>query len=769
MRVLTYGSSGWTWDTLSDLIIPLGADALESPANVSSAVALSAPAGVAFGTRSQGSTTTTGSVTSQTTVSLIKPAIGAVVTGGAQVVQLSTLFTVPSSSADPAYLILSALDRVEYTVGYSTASMGTLTGNGYAVHFTNFSSDAWSIGIAFTYQASTGLYYNSTYGYFNQLTYTTSSNHFDNVSMSVFTTSNASLAASYAANTYVLAENPTYFAYAGSVSVETQTTFTSIVPLQATPHSVVNAAMSFVGNAWNDNGCWLLASAITADAGASLPVDSTLVGVPGVANGEWIVAYNGPLGANANWVSKLTAGEVVAFVTTSGGGHITTVVSGSGASAMLVDNITYVYSNGTIANPANDGSPSDIIVAAPHAASQEFTGVNAAYVVVYQLDTPVCTPVAALSMTVSGRATLTSDITVSNPVASQAITEYQLYDTNSADTIAVNGLAQSGAHSAAGACTVTSLTGVLLNTGSTTGTDTIDLRAFNGLYWGDWAALAITITPPDTVTQAIATWQANATLMTTVAITDSSADIAANLNTLQTLASAGKIASLTLTDSNPLAISATQVTADATLLSLLPNSARLSVTGATAAGAPSLQSNASVVSFSVSDTAANVTAANTALAADSKLTSISVTGTTGGDTLNLTGDNKPVIVNLGSDTATASSGLSAPSLTFIGTPDSITLGGGSAIVAYAMQPSSGVETIAGFQFGLDKLDINLMGIATTSLRAYDTSVNGQHAVALAAASDLSHGVVLVGLSSSITATSLLSSHVSFAGGHALIH
>jgi hypothetical protein len=769
MRVLTYGSSGWTWDTLSDLIIPLGADALESPANVSPAVALSAPAGVAFGTRSQGSTTTTGSVTSQTTVSLIKPAIGAVVTGGAQVVQLSTLFTVPSSSADPAYLILSALDRVEYTVGYSTASMGTLTGNGYAVHFTNFSSDAWSIGIAFTYQASTGLYYNSTYGYFNQLTYTTSSNHFDNVSMSVFTTSNASLAASYAANTYVLAENPTYFAYAGSVSVETQTTFTGIVPLQATPHSVINAAMSFVGNAWNDNGCWLLASAITADAGASLPVDSTLVGVPGVANGEWIVAYNGPLGANANWVSKLTAGEVVAFVTTSGGGHITTVVSGSGASAMLVDNITYVYSNGTIANPANDGSPSDIIVAAPHAASQEFTGVNAAYVVVYQLDTPVCTPVAALSMTVSGRATLTSDITVSNPVAAQAITEYQLYDTNSADTVTVNGLAQSGAHSAAGACTVTSLTGVLLNTGSTTGTDTIDLRAFNGLYWGDWAALAVTITPPDTVTQAIATWQANATLMTTVAITDSSADIAANLNTLQTLASAGKIASLTLTDSNPLAISATQVTADATLLSLLPNSARLSVTGATAAGAPSLQSNASVVSFSVSDTAANVTAANTALAADSKLTSISVTGTTGGDTLNLTGDNKPVIVNLGSDTATASSGLSAPSLTFIGTPDSITLGGGSAIVAYAMQPSSGVETIAGFQFGLDKLDINLMGIATTSLRAYDTSVNGQHAVALAAASDLSHGVVLVGLSSSITATSLLSSHVSFAGGHALIH
>jgi hypothetical protein len=767
MRILTHGSSGWTWDPLSELFVPFGLDLLQGSPGASPTVALSTPTGVAFGTTSQGSTGTSGGLTGQATLASIAPAVGAEVTGRSQVLHLSTLFTTSASSGNPTYLILSGLDRVEYTTGYSTSAMGTLTGNGHTAHFTDFSGDAWSIGIVFTYQASTGLYYNSTYGYFNQLTFTTSSDAYDNVSMSVFTTSNASLATAYAANAYVLAANPTYFTYAGSVSVETQPSFTGTVPSQATPFSVVGAAMSFVGHAWNDNGCWLLASAITADAGASLPVDSTLIGVAGVANGEWIVAYNGPVSANASWESKLTAGEVVVFQTTSGGGHITTVVSGSGASALLVDNITYVYSNGSIANLANDGSSSDIIVAAPHAASQEFTGVNAAYVVVYQFDTPVCTAVSALSMTVSGRATLAGDITVSNPVTSQSITEYQLYDTNSADTIIVNGLVETGAHSATGACTVTSLAGVVLATGSSTGTDTVDLRAYNGLYWGDWVALSVIITLPDTAAQAIAAWQANSA-MPAVAITDSSADISTNLNALQSLAAAGKITALTLTDSTPLAISATQMTSDAALLSLLASSEHLAVTGATVAGAPSLQGSASVASFSVSDTATNVTAARTVLAADSKLTAITVAGTAGGDTVNLTGNNKPVTINLGADTAIVASGLSAPTLTFIGAPDSVILGGGAATVDYALQASSGIETITGFQFGLDKLDINLEGIATGSLRAYDTSVSGQHAVALAAAGNLSQGVVLVGLSASITAATLLSGHVTFSSGHALI-
>ena len=61
----------------------------------------------------------------------------------------------------------------------------------------------------------------------------------------------------------------------------------------------------------------------------------------------------------------------------------------SAGTAMLVDNITYVSASGQVQNLANDGSSSDIIVAAPHAASLEWSGVQAATVVIYELDTPI--------------------------------------------------------------------------------------------------------------------------------------------------------------------------------------------------------------------------------------------------------------------------------------------------------------------------------------------------------------------------------------------
>ena len=121
----------------------------------------------------------------------------------------------------------------------------------------------------------------------------------------------------------------------------------------------------FVGQAWNMDGCWVLASTIAAEAGASLPVQSTAIGVPGQSNGEWIVAFNGPAGRSGNWESMVTAGEIVVIGTPGGGGHITTCVSGSGGSALLVDNVTYVNGRGQIQNSANDRSSSDVILATP--------------------------------------------------------------------------------------------------------------------------------------------------------------------------------------------------------------------------------------------------------------------------------------------------------------------------------------------------------------------------------------------------------------------
>jgi hypothetical protein len=425
----------------------------------------------------------------------VSPAIGSVVANAGETISLGGLFSIAGSADPPTYLILSALDRDEYTTGYSTADMGTLSGDGTIDDFTNFDGDGWSVGIVFTYQPQTGLYYNKTYGYFNQLTFATSSFITDNVSFSLFTTSDRPDATEYASDPYVLAENPDVFTYDGSVSVVTEPAACASAPSQATPESICAAALSFVGDAWNDEGCWTLASNIAAEAGASVPVISSLVGVAGVANGEWIVAYNGPVSANSNWESLLTAGEMVVFVPAGGGGHITTVVSGSGASSELVDNITYVNAGGTIVNPANDGSSSDIIVEPPHAASQEFTGVDDSTVVVYELDTPVVSDlVASASVGADASRSLGGLFTATNPLASQSVTEWQVYDTDANDSLSVGSTVDTAAHSAADALTVASLGAATLLAGNVAGTDTLDVRAYNGNYWGDWESLPVVVT-----------------------------------------------------------------------------------------------------------------------------------------------------------------------------------------------------------------------------------------------------------------------------------
>ncbi len=444
----------------------------------------------------------------------ITTTIGSVVATPDEQVDLSSLFSVTPAANDPTYLILSGLDRDEYTVGYHTADMGTLSGNGAHQTYTNVESDAWSVGIVFTYQASTGQYHNSTYGDFDQLTYTASSNTNDNAVLSVFTTNNSSLATEDASNPYNLEQDLGASGYVGSVGVATQPSFAGPAPSQATPDSVCVAAKSFVGKTWNMDGCWVLTSNISAEAGATLSASSTLVGIPGLANGEWIVAYNGPVSANANWEQNVTAGEIIGFVTTSGGGHITTVVSGSGSSAMLIDNITYINGNGSIQNSANDGDPNDLIIATAHPATQEFNGVNPSYVVVYELDTPTITDlVTSVRLEQQASQSLASMFTASNPVGSQSITEWQVYETNLSDSITVNGAAQSGDNSAVGAVTVTSLSAAGLLAGTVGGTDTLEVRAYNGSYWGDWQSLTATMTGaaatnPPTVTDQTAnqTW-----------------------------------------------------------------------------------------------------------------------------------------------------------------------------------------------------------------------------------------------------------------------
>ncbi len=316
----------------------------------------------------------------------------------------------------------------------------------------------------------------------------------DVTNLSLFGTGNLTQANEYAANAYnMMQADPA--GYIGSATVATQASFTATVPGQATPDSIIAAAGSFVGKAWNMEGCWVLASTIAAEAGASLPVQSTAIGVPGKANGEWIVAYNGPSGASGNWQSMVKAGEIIVIGTSGGGGHITTCVSGSGTSAMLVDNIAYENGYGQILNAANDGSAADVIVSAPHAASQEWSGVSASSVVIYELDTPTVTvSISAASLTVHATESLGSLFSATDP-AGKAIAEWQVYDTSTADGLVLGGVDYAD-HSAASALAAASLASVSLLAGSAAGSDVLEVRAYNGSYWGDWTSLAVAVTAP---------------------------------------------------------------------------------------------------------------------------------------------------------------------------------------------------------------------------------------------------------------------------------
>jgi hypothetical protein len=422
----------------------------------------------------------------------------AFVNTAAESVSLSQFFSVTAAASNPTYIVLTVLDRDEYTAGASGAT-GTLSGNGHTLGLGSIGGDGRGAGIVFTYQASTGRYYSSTYGYLDQIVYNTSSSAQDVTNLSLFGTSNLGLANAYAANAYDMMQADAA-GYIGSATFVTQPKFTGTVPAQATPDSIAAVADSFVGKTWNMDGCWVLASTIAADAGASLPVQSTLIGTPGQANGEWIVAFNGPAGQSGNWQSMVTEGEIVVIGTAGGGGHITTCVSGSGSTAMLVDNITYVNGSGQVVNGANDGSSSDIIVAAPHAASQEWASVQASSVVIYELDAPIVTDkVASDSLAVHASASLAPLFTATDP-AGKAITEWQVYDTAGSDMLVLSGIDYQD-HSAASALTASSLSAISLLAGSLLTTDTLDVRAYNGSYWGDWTTLGVSVIASTTTAQ----------------------------------------------------------------------------------------------------------------------------------------------------------------------------------------------------------------------------------------------------------------------------
>lgn len=408
-----------------------------------------------------------------------------------QSVSFSQLLTLSAGSSDPRYLVLNGYDRNEYTVA-SSASTASFSGNGHSLGFSAVGGDARGAGVVFMRDAS-GHYFNSSFGLLDQLSLTGSTSKGEVTALSLFGTNDAALATKDAANAISLAQHDAS-GYLGSLTVVTAPG--GPVASQATPISIAAAAQRLVGSVANKDGCWVMASTIAAEAGASLPVQSA-VNMAGAANGEWMLAYNGPAGSTSgsggDWASSVRTGDMIGFVTTAGTGHLTTCVSGADSTAMVIDNAVFSNAQGAILNSASDGSANDIIVQGAHAASQEFAGVAASSVVIFRLDTPVVT-IAAPTLTVAagGTAALASVFAATDP-AGKAVTQYQAYSANAADRFTVGG-ATTTATSAATAVTAVSLSQIVFDAGASSA-DTISVRASNGAFWGDWTTINTVSTP----------------------------------------------------------------------------------------------------------------------------------------------------------------------------------------------------------------------------------------------------------------------------------
>ncbi len=129
-----------------------------------------------------------------------------------------------------------------------------------------------------------------------------------------------------------------------------------------------------------------------------------------------------------------------------------------------------------------------------------------------------------------------------------------------------------------------------------------------------------------TAAAAVAAYAANPA-MTPVMISDTAANVRTYLDSLQILAVAGKIASISLSGAGTMTVTAIQFVANQAALTLLTTTGSLTVTGVMAANAVAVQGSALVKTFTVTDSSANLSAALDALNACTKLTVVRLTDT----------------------------------------------------------------------------------------------------------------------------------------------
>lgn len=409
----------------------------------------------------------------------------------------------------PEYLVVTGMDHDRYTVT-SNGDRGTLAGNGHTLSFNALGLTS-AFGAVFTHTAQG--YYNSAYGYLSDLKFKSSTDNYRSEYLSLYGfgsagTADAALEAQLDSDlaspnfdgtvfmtTGVYRKDAIAYSaanYLGSLDVVTRSGYVDATPNVATPDEIVAVAQSFSGGVWNDNGCWVLVSNIAAAAGATLPLTAGRARpeeTPPLANGQWFVAYNSvevPAAQQTDWVSLIRPGDMVLANNTCGG-HIATVVEGFGNGARIIDNGGAGY--------ANDGSANDVLIGPAHRPTALTFANDPGHVVIYRLDAPVISELSPLALNSNTSAAIAPLVSVSDPRGG-SIVGYQLYDTNAAaGGTFITGTTARTAHTPETAISVAAadFAAVRFAAGSTTGSDTIMVRAYNGRYWGDWQDIQVDV------------------------------------------------------------------------------------------------------------------------------------------------------------------------------------------------------------------------------------------------------------------------------------
>ena len=298
----------------------------------------------------------------------------AVSSSGASPISLSSLIQVTNDGNNPSILFINASDFADYPATASGASGQFVGQNGASLGLVADNPalpDLREAQLAFSYDAASGRYYSAVYGYLDQLSFRPPAGTTDFVRLAVWGGSQTTGKFTVTA--------------LGAIGIATQLKAAPAAS-RATANGLAATAMTFVGRNWSNQGDWTLMQIIAAESGTTLPLPSPhlLSGPAGQSLGDWTVAYDGAAGGS--WQTQLRKGDLLVFgQTPQGSDQMAICVSGSGGSAKLLDAAAVYDAKGHLLNPATDGSSHDVTIAAPHAASQELSGINPSQVMIYRL------------------------------------------------------------------------------------------------------------------------------------------------------------------------------------------------------------------------------------------------------------------------------------------------------------------------------------------------------------------------------------------------